>query len=203
MTAWAGLPLFLDLAQAAGLWDSISRHVKVRARSRGGWFDAQVVMSLVLLNLVGGSGVSDIQILEGDRGLGEVLHCAESAGLTRRQRRDLKKRRRKRGEQSRNFPSESAIFRYLARFHDSHQELLRATAEKAFIPMANEHLRGLGQVNSEFVAFIQASAPQQHATVDIDATLVPTDKRDALFCYPKESSGSSIAPIPQATRSIY
>ncbi len=112
MTAWAGLPLFLDLAQAAGLWDSISRHVKVRARSRGGWFDAQVVMSLVLLNLVGGSGVSDIQILEGDRGLGEVLHCAESAGLTRRQRRDLKKRRRKRGEQSRNFPSESAIFRY-------------------------------------------------------------------------------------------
>ena len=40
MTAWAGLPLFLDLAQAAGLWDSISRHVKVRARSRGGWFDA-------------------------------------------------------------------------------------------------------------------------------------------------------------------
>ena len=188
MTAWAGLPLFLDLAQAAGLWDSISRHVKVRARSRGGWSDTQTVMSLILLNLVGGTGVSDIQMLEGDRGLGDVLHSAETAGLTRRQRRGLKKKRRKqhkRGEQFRNFPSESAIFRYLARFHDSHQELLRATAEKAFIPAANVHLRGLGQVNSEFVAFIQASAPKQHATIDIDATLVPTDKRDALYCYKK------------------
>ena len=37
MTGWAGLPLFLDLAQAAGLWDAISRHLHVRARRRGGW----------------------------------------------------------------------------------------------------------------------------------------------------------------------
>ena len=185
MTAWAGLPLFLDLAQAAGLWDSVSRHVTVRAGYRG-WSDAQTVMSLVLLNLVGGSGVSDIRILEGDRGLGEVLRTAETAGLTRQERQSLKKKRRKqlkRGEQSRNFPSESAIFRYLARFHDPEQEELRADAEKAFIPKANEHLKGLGQVNTELVKFVQSRSPQTQATIDTDATLIETDKREALFCY--------------------
>jgi hypothetical protein len=188
MTAWAGLPLFLDLAQVAGLWDSITRHVSVRARRRGGWSDAQTVMSLVLLNLVGGSGVSDIRILEGDRGLGEVLHLAEAAGLTRQERRASKKKRRtqdKRGTRVRNFPSESAIFRYLAGFHDPQQEVLRATSEKAFIPSANQHLRGLGQVNTDFLAFVQTHKPRQHATIDMDATLVSTEKREAFFCYKK------------------
>lgn len=95
MTAWAGLPLFLDLAQAAGLWDSLFRHVGVRAGCATGWSDAQVVMSLVLLNLVGGTAVDDVRILEGDRGFGEVLHRGESAGLTRQQRLALKKKRRR------------------------------------------------------------------------------------------------------------
>ena len=154
MTAWAGLPLFLDLVQAAGLWDSMTQHVRVRARRRGGWSDAQTLMSLVLLNLVGGCGVSDIQILEGDRGLGEVLHTAEAAGLTRQERRASRKKRRrqqKRRQQVRSFPSESAIFRYLAGFHDPQKEVLRHNAEKAFIPAANEHQRGLGVVNSDLV----------------------------------------------------
>lgn len=186
MTAWAGLPLFLDLAQAAGLWDSISQHVKVRARRRGGWSDAQTLMSLVLLNLVGGSGVSDIQILEGDRGLGEVLHTAEAAGLTRQERRASKKKQHeeeKRGKRARNFPSPSAVFRCLARFHDPEQEKLRDHAEKAFIPRTNAHLEGLSRVNTDFVAFVQSCSPETIATLDMDATLGASEKREALFCY--------------------
>ncbi len=186
MTAWAGLPLFLDLAQAAGLWDSVARHVKVREPRAGAWSDTQVVMTLLLLNLVGGTCVDDVRILDGDAGLGEVLHRAEAVALTRQQRRALKKKRRKeekQGRRPRNFPSPSSIFRYLAGFHDPEQERLRGHAEKAFIPKANAHLEGLSRVNADFVAFVQERSPESRATLDTDATLGQTDKRDALFCY--------------------
>ena len=49
MTGLAGLPAYLDLAQVAGLWRSIGRHVKLREKGQG-WSDGQMVTSLVLLN---------------------------------------------------------------------------------------------------------------------------------------------------------
>jgi len=115
-----------------------------------------------------------------------VLYRAEATRLNRQDRRALKKRRRKQRKQGKrvtNFPSQSAIFRYLAAFHDPKQEAMREHAEKAFIPKANDDLWGLHQVNADFVAFVQAHASHQRATIDMDATLVQTDKRDALFCY--------------------
>lgn len=54
---------------------------------------------------------------------------------------------------------------------------------KAFIPVPNGHLRGLMRVNSDMVAFIQGRHPQKIATLDQDATLVETTKRDALYSY--------------------
>jgi hypothetical protein len=79
-------------------------------------------------------------------------------------------------------PSSSAVFRYLSQFHDKEQEKKR-TAGKAFIPVANRHLRGLAKVNEGMMAFIQKRASQKIATLDQDATVVGTAKRDALFCY--------------------
>ena len=49
MTALAGLPVYLDLAQVAGLTRSIERHVRLREWGQG-WSDGQIVSSLVLLN---------------------------------------------------------------------------------------------------------------------------------------------------------
>ena len=54
---------------------------------------------------------------------------------------------------------------------------------KAFIPVPNEHLRGLAKVNQGMAAFMQKRNPQKTATLDQDATLVETAKRDALFSY--------------------
>ena len=54
---------------------------------------------------------------------------------------------------------------------------------KAFIPVPNEHLRGLAKVNQGMAAFMQKRDPQKIATLDQDATLVETAKRDALFSY--------------------
>ena len=72
MTALAGLPTYLDLAYVAGLSQSIQRHLKLR-EGKQGWSDAQLITSLVLLNLAGGDAVEDLGILEKDAGFGQVL----------------------------------------------------------------------------------------------------------------------------------
>lgn len=131
-----GLPVWLDLAQVAGLSASIGRHLQVRAGSQG-WTDSQMVMSLILLQLAGGDCVDDLRVLEGDEGLGRLLRRVEHHGLPRRERRELERRWRK--ERVRAVPSPSAVFRYLSAFHDASQEGSRVEG-KAFIPGANEAL---------------------------------------------------------------
>jgi len=42
---------------------------------------------------------------------------------------------------------------------------------------------GLRKVNAELIAAVDAKSPQRTATLDQDATLVPTTKGEALFCY--------------------
>ena len=179
MTALAGLPLFLDLAWVTGLVESIRRHLKLREGQQG-WTDAQMVMALILLNLAGGEHVSDLEVLEQDPGFSQVLHRVETAGLSRQARRALERRFRR--ERQRSVPSPSAVFRYLAGFHDPEQERLRVPG-KAFIPKPNAALQGLGWVNRDLIAELQQHRPERTATLDMDATLVETGKEEALVCY--------------------
>ena len=69
MTAMAGAGVYLDMVAAAGLWESVRRHVGIKGMSQG-WTDIQMITSLVLLNVAGGESVSDLNVLEGDEGLG-------------------------------------------------------------------------------------------------------------------------------------
>jgi len=182
MTALAGLPAYLDLAVVSGLTKSIRQHLMVSAARGQGWTDAQIVLSLILLNLAGGDCVDDLRVLEGDEGFVRIMRHvkAESYGLPRKERRKLERLWRK--EQTRAIPSPSPVFRYLSVFHDAEEEEKREKG-KAFIPAANEHLRGLGLVNQDLVAFAQQKSPQTTATLDMDATLAETHKKDALFSY--------------------
>jgi len=113
--ALSGLPLFLDLFRSSGLFESISRHIGVRTASQG-WTDAQMVSSLVLLQLAGGECVDDLRVLEADTGFSRLLLGVEHYGLPRRVRRELEKRWRK--SRTRTVPSPSSAFRYLSSFHD-------------------------------------------------------------------------------------
>jgi hypothetical protein len=177
MTVLAGLPIYLDLLEAMGLPEMIERHLQVKQR---GWTDAQMVSSLVLLNLAGGDCVEDLGKVQKDEGFCRILRRVEQRGMKRRERRELERRWRK--ERRRSVPSPSAVFRYLSAFHDEVQEQKREEG-KASIPVPNEHLRGLGKVNQGMAAFMQKRNPQKTATLDQDATLVETAKRDALFSY--------------------
>jgi hypothetical protein len=180
MTAMSGLPTYLDLAQVARLSESVRSYVRVRPGGGQGWSDEEMVRALVLLKLAGGDCVADINVLEGDEGLCRVMRKAEWHGLSRRERRERERRFRK--ENKRSFPSESAIFRYLSCFHEESQEANRQPGT-AFIPEPNAHLRGLLRVSQELVSFQQRRSPSRQATLDMDATLIESTKKQALFSY--------------------
>jgi len=177
ITALAGLPVYLDLASVMGLGDSIRRHLHVKTQ---GWTDEQIVTSLILLNLAGGDCVDDLKVLEKDEGFCKVLRRVETKGLSRKLRRAMERRWRK--EQHRSVPSPSAVFRYLEVFHDPLEEKKREKG-KAFVPLPSQHLSGLVKVNCDFVASVQSHHLRACATLDMDATLVHTQKEDALFSY--------------------
>ena len=179
LTALAGLPLYLDLAAVMGLSKSMEKHLQVRTGQQG-WTDVQIVMALVLLNLAGGEHVEDLRRLEEDEGFCRVLRKVEMAGLKRKVRRALERRWRK--ERRRTLPSPSAVFRYLAAFHDPQQEQ-RRQAGKALIPAPNAPLQGLEKVNQDLVGWVQQKNPEPIATLDMDATLVETQKAEAFYCY--------------------
>jgi hypothetical protein len=178
MTGMGGIGPYLELACRSGMVRSIERHVK--AEGKQGWTDAQSVLSLVMLNLVGGDCVEDVERLESDKGFCRLFNKAVSHGLSRKGRRALKKRWRR--EKTRSVPSSSAVFRYLARFYEEDQEKLREPG-KAFIPLPNERLKGLCEVNKAFMGFVQTNRMERTATLDTDATLVGTEKANALCCY--------------------
>ena len=177
MTGLAGLPVYLDLMCAMGLPELIGRHLQVKQR---GWTDAQVVISLMLMNIAGGDCVEDLSKVEKDEGFCRILRGVEQQGMRRAERREIERRWRK--ERWRSVPSPSSAFRYLSAFHEGDQEAKRPLG-KAFIPVPNGHLRGLAKMNQGMAAFLQKRDPQEIATLDQDATLVATAKRDALFSY--------------------
>jgi len=179
MTALAGLPTYLELGYVMGLSKAIENRLKVRSGDQG-WSDCETVMALILLNLADGQGMSDLDILEGDEGFCRVLRESVGFGKPRQERRALSNRLRK--EPKRSVPSPSSASRFLYHFHDPEQEKLRE-AGTSFIPVPNDYMRAVMQVNGDFVGSVQRRSPQEIATLDLDATLVETNKKEALYCY--------------------
>jgi len=179
MTGMGGIGAYFDLACRSGMVRSIERHVRVREGGQG-FTDVEHVLSLLMLNLVGGDCVEDVNRLESDEGFCQLLGKALSHGLSRKALRGLKKRWRQ--EKTRSVPSSSAVFRYLSEFHDRDQGSLREPG-RAFIPVANEGLKGLCKVNRDLVDFVQNNHAEGTATLDMDATLVGTEKSEAFRCY--------------------
>ena len=177
ITSLGGLPLYLGLANVIGLSESVKEHIRIRENNQG-WTDSQVIMSLIMLNLAGGDCVEDLSILEADEGFSRVLRRVELHDLSRKERR--KRERRWRKEKRRTVPSPTAAFRYLEAFHDEEQEKRRVPG-KAFIPTPNQHLAGLREVNGDLMRFTQNQ--EEIATLDMDATLVETQKEEALYSY--------------------
>jgi hypothetical protein len=53
----------------------------------------------------------------------------------------------------------------------------------AVIPQVTAQLAGLWRANQALLEFLQRKQPSASATLDMDATLIATHKREALYCY--------------------
>ncbi len=73
------------------------------------------------------------------------------------------------------------------KFHEAEEEIRRQAEGlgKAFIPKMNQYLQGLYRVNAQIVEYFQKQNPMKTATLDQDATLVETNKEQALYSYKK------------------
>jgi hypothetical protein len=179
LTSFAGLPLYIDLANAIGLIDHIEQSVQTKTQ---GWTDGQSILSLILLNLAGGNCLEDIERLQQDEGLAKLLLKAQTHGMKRSERREHERQFRK--SKKRALPSTSSLRRYLEQFHSAEQENFREEG-KAFIPEQNKFLKSLVKLNNKLIEFSQTQALCKTATLDQDATLSATTKRNALYCYEK------------------
>jgi hypothetical protein len=155
ITAWAGLPSVLDTVRALGLHDLIREEIKIQRRKRG-YGDARKIESLLLLMAAGGECVDDIKMLQADAGLCRLVGP---------------------------FPSADRLLSFLYAFHDDgliEQARAQLTADRiAYIPEENAALGGLARVNARFVKRVAGQGKCTRATLDHDATIQESHKREA------------------------
>jgi hypothetical protein len=169
VTAHAGLPLVVETMRTLGLDRSISAHIRLRQRQTG-FTEVEKVEALVLLMAAGGDCLDDIRILAADDGLCRLL--------------------------GRELPSADTLRHFLYAFHDA--ELIvkaqrrRTPDQIAFIPEENGLLAGLAQVNVALVHAVAAHGKSTRATLDHDATIQESHKREAL---PHYKGGRGYQPV--------
>lgn len=177
-TAHAGLLAYLELWCVVGLPQHIDQILRLHGKQ--GWLTRQVIQALMLLNLLGGESVTDIDRLEDDGGVCAMARFAETFSLNREEKRALDKRFR--SGRSRTFPAATQLYSFLEQFHDTEEEKKREDGV-AFIPAPLSCLTALQHLNTLLVAWLQGRRPQTTATLDVDATLAETNIQTAKFCY--------------------
>ena len=160
LTSRAGLPLVLETMRALGLDHASAQHVHVRER-QSGYTEAEKIEALVLLLAAGGDCLDDISVLQADGGLGRLL--------------------------GRRLPAADTLRHFLYAFHDDaliqQAQAARPAGQVAYIPAENAALQGLGRVNTALVHRLAAQGRSTTATLDHDATLQESHKREALPHY--------------------
>ncbi len=160
VTGRAGLPLVLETMRALGLDQAIAAHVHVRER-QSGYTETAKIEALVLLLAAGGDCFDDIRILQADAGLTRLL--------------------------DRRLPSADTLRHFLYAFHDdaliAQAQAQRPPARVASIPAENAALQGLGRVNTALLHRVAVEGRNTTATLDHDATIQESHKREALGHY--------------------
>jgi hypothetical protein len=160
LTSRAGLPLVLETLRALRLDEAIAQHLHLRER-QSGYPETEKVEALVLLLAAGGDCLDDIAILQADGGLGRLL--------------------------ARQLPSADTLRHFLYACHDDQliaaAQAQRPAGQVAYIPAENAALHGLAHVNTALVHRVAAQGRSTTATLDHDATILESHKREALPHY--------------------
>src|SRR6267154_4494662 len=161
LTALGGVPLLLRAVRSLNVPGLVQRHVQIKERERG-FDEATYVESCLVLNAVGGDCLEDFDALREDGGLAEML--------------------------GHGVPSAEAARKFLYQFHDGEKieqaQQARAADRVSYIPEENPALQGLAQVNQDVVRELgRRCAEQKIATLDVDATVIESWKREAKLTY--------------------
>lgn len=180
LTAWAGLPVLLELMATLGLPAEVAEEVGLRDEQ--GWSDIQQVTALLLVKWAGGECVDDLEQLEADDGLSAIVERLEAHRLREDDRQAIAERFRRGGE--RTFPSPSAARKYLEDFEPDEPESKSEGEKGAKLPEPTDALEGLRQLVARPAQYAQLR-PQGETTVtlDLDATIAESANRSAKPCY--------------------
>jgi hypothetical protein len=170
VTAYGGIPLFVQAVRSLDVAGRVRERVQIKQRQRG-LDEAGYVESFLVLNALGGDCLEDFDRLREDEGLSEML--------------------------GHEVPSPEAARKFLYQFHDE-TKLEQAQKELpvgqvSYIAEESAPLRALAQVNREMVEEVgRRCAEQKIATVDLDATIIESYKREAQPTY---QGGSGYQPM--------
>ena len=165
VTAYAGLPLVIEAFRALGLPGAIRDHLHFKQRVRG-YSEVTFIETLVALLAAGGECVDDVRVLHADQGLQRLWD-------------------------KRALPAAETLRTFLNRFHDQRAVAARV-AHTAFVPADSAGLQALSAVQAHLLRVLQQRAPEHHATLDVDANVVPSEKRTALPVY---EGGTGYQPL--------
>lgn len=156
VTPWAGAALLVELYRKGGI-EAAAERALPKKKSPKGLREGQMVESLVLLSALGGDCLDDMKRLREDKGLEAMLGYRPPAAETARQ--------------------------WLDKFHDE-EVMADRPKQGSFIPRESGLLAGLKEPNRQVIwSYVAKVSPQRDITLDVDAQLVETAKREALYCY--------------------
>jgi len=158
VTARGGAALLLEAFYATGLHEA-SR--SIRRRPNRGYDDADHVMTVILLNLLGLASCDDVEHLRDDKVLGDL--CGS-----------MKAHHGSRSRMDSAFPSPPALRKWLHEVGES-KASLRSVKELIYGPLH----------------YIQERKVQKIATLDMDATFIPTCRGGAPYNYKSERSNEA------------
>jgi hypothetical protein len=154
LTCFGGLPLVMETFRALGLRESIRKHLCMFQRS-GKYEEADYVESFISVFAAGGDCVDDFEKLRADKGLKKL-------GL--------------------RVPSAESVRWFLNVFHED-EPLQGRLPHEALIPEETGWLKGLRAVLKELIRKAVRERSPSTATIDLDATVIESHKREAYWTY--------------------
>ncbi|HEX2923334.1 MAG TPA: IS1380 family transposase [Chloroflexota bacterium] len=156
VTAHAGVSLLVETGRRSGVMEKADQVLPGKKNPKG-LGQGQMVESFVLLSALGGECLEDFEQLRADLGLEAMVGYP--------------------------FPAPSTARSWLDRFHDE-TAMAQRPVQGSFIPRESAGLEGLRELERCVLrAYVSVARPDRDLTMDVDAHLVASAKREALVTY--------------------
>ena len=158
-SSMGGALLVPAIFEKFGLRKVIDENINTcRENSSVKYIDSSYIESLVVMQILGGETVDDMQRIREDGILPDVLN---------------------------GIPGKTSIHNFINKFVDKEEEEKRGQG-KSFVPKPNEHLNGFSQVTQHLLKHAPHVKDISTVTLDQDATFITTEVKGACYTYKSE-----------------